>query len=177
MEITTPRLVLRDIVSADEDAILAIFCHPDTQRFEDPGLSEFVAYGRVQMMAADQFADPRTRYYLVVTLQESGEIIGYVSARLNNKDIREWEMGWTIRSPDWGKGYASEAARALLEWTVANLGAHRVVAFCHAENRASSRVMEKVGMTREGRLRETRKISGEWHDEFVYAILDREVFP
>ena len=54
------------------------------------------------------------------------------------------------------------------------LKAHRVVAFSHAENIASLRVMRKLGMQQEGLLRETRLWQNRWSDEVVYAILDHE---
>ncbi len=62
----------------------------------------------------------------------------------------------------------------MLELAFGALGAHRVEAYCNANNHASVRVMEKLGMQRDGHLRETRWWNGAWADEFVYSILERE---
>jgi RimJ/RimL family protein N-acetyltransferase len=62
----------------------------------------------------------------------------------------------------------------MLDFAFGELGVHRVTAFCHVLNRASVRVMEKLSMRRDGRLRETRWWHDSWCDEFVYAILDRD---
>jgi RimJ/RimL family protein N-acetyltransferase len=88
--------------------------------------------------------------------------------------IREWEVGWAIHPDEWGKGYATEAARQVMDWGFRELDIHRIVAFCHASNSASVRVMEKLGMHQDGMLRETRWLRGEWWDEYVYAILEKD---
>jgi RimJ/RimL family protein N-acetyltransferase len=62
----------------------------------------------------------------------------------------------------------------MLRFAFGELKAHRVVASCHADNLASARVMEKLGMEREGRLREVRRLNEQWWDEFVYSILERD---
>ncbi len=64
--------------------------------------------------------------------------------------------------------------RRVLQFAFEALQAHRVVAWCHAGNLASARVMEKIGMQLEGHLRETRWLDERWNDELVYAILDHE---
>ena len=73
-----------------------------------------------------------------------------------------------------GEGVWPEAASEVLRYAFKEMNAHRVVAFCHAENAASVRVMEKLGMQREGRLRETRRLNDAWCDERIYAILERD---
>jgi RimJ/RimL family protein N-acetyltransferase len=62
----------------------------------------------------------------------------------------------------------------MLRFAFGELNAHRVVAFCHTDNLASARVMEKLGMARDGRLREVRWLNGHWWDEYVYSILERD---
>jgi RimJ/RimL family protein N-acetyltransferase len=79
-----------------------------------------------------------------------------------------------IHPDDWGQGYAPEAARAVLALAFEQLKVHRVVAYCNALNIQSYRVMEKLGMRRDGWLRESLWWNGGWVDEFVYAILERE---
>lgn len=62
----------------------------------------------------------------------------------------------------------------MLEFAFDQLKAHRVVAFCHAENSASVKVMKKIGMKQEGHLRQTRWFNDRWADEYVYGILESD---
>ena len=73
-----------------------------------------------------------------------------------------------------GNGYATEAARPLLDWAFGDLALHRVIGRTEARNTGSARVLEKLGMRREAHLVENEWVKGEWQSELVYAILDRE---
>ena len=87
------------------------------------------------------------------------------------------EIGWAIGRPHQRRGYATEAARALLAHAFETLRCHRVVATCQPENVASWRVMEKLGMRREAHFRQALlRETGEWWDEYFYALLAEEYF-
>ena len=75
---------------------------------------------------------------------------------------------------DWGKGYASEAAQRLLAFAFENFTAHRIVAFCHAENTTSVRVMQKIGMKQEACVRQVRYYNNRYYDSVKYGILRDE---
>lgn len=77
----------------------------------------------------------------------------------------------------WGLGYASEAARAMLAFGFNEIELHRIWAQCNAENQASWRVLEKLGMRLEGRLRQDDFFKGRWWDDLIYAILENEWNP
>ncbi len=175
MELHTPRLVLREFRSSDFDAVHAYETNPETRRYEQVAIASEAETRRYladsQAWAEEQ---PRTRYRLAITIQPEDSACGRISLALNWPEIREWEIGWTVDPRFWGCGYATEAATAMLGFAFGALGAHRVVAFCNANNRASARVMEKLGMQQDGYLRETRWWNGAWADEFVYSILDHE---
>jgi RimJ/RimL family protein N-acetyltransferase len=83
------------------------------------------------------------------------------------------EVGFSFLPAHQGNGYATEAARALVDWAF-GVGHHRVYGRLEVRNTASARVLEKLGMRREAHLVENEWIKGEWQSEFVYAILDRE---
>lgn len=175
MELHTPRLILRELHEDDLEALRDFETRPEMHDYERetiPGediTREFLR--NAEQRAQD---DPRTQYWLAVTIRPDDRVIGHVSLRCNHHDIQEWEVGWAIHSAHWGKGYATEAARALIHFAFTELQVHRVVAFCNAHNTASVRVMEKLGMRKDGHLRETRRWRGGWSDEFVYAVLDHE---
>lgn len=177
MELITPRLKIREFRWDDLDALVEMDRDPRVSRYEPGGLT--VEQIRYRLEGALEWAQqsPRTIFKLAITLLPEERAWGRLSLKINQEAIREWEIGWTLHPQVWGKGYASESARALLAYAFTQLNAHRVVAFCHAENEASRRVMEKIGMTLEGRLRETIHLNGGWADELVYAILERDFQP
>jgi RimJ/RimL family protein N-acetyltransferase len=111
---------------------------------------------------------------LAVTERESGALIGEIYLFLKSTEHRQGEIGYIIHPDSSGRGYATEAARAALKLGFEQFGMHRIVARCDARNEPSWRVMEKLGMRREAHLRENERFKGEWSDEIIYAMLDRE---
>lgn len=174
MEIVTARLLLREFRPTDLDALTTCESHPEMHRFEKGMPDRETAQSFLDWAVRKAGETPRTHYRLAITVPPEDMVIGRVSLTSQNPDIREWEMGWAVGVPHWGKGYASEAARQVLAFAFRELNAHRVVAFCHAGNTGSTKVMEKIGMQQEGRLRQTRWFDERWADEFVYAILETD---
>lgn len=111
-----------------------------------------------------------------VILQQTSQLIGHMVFHLWFAP-RTYEVGWVFHPAHQGQGYASEAAAALLRYAFEDLQAHRVIATCQPENPASYRVMEKIGMRREGHFRQcVYRQENTWWDEYFYAILAEEWF-
>ena len=174
MDLITRRLTLRELRPSDYEALCEIESDPEVMRYERPALTGMETRDRLEYALKDAQADPRTRFRFAVTVRPDDRLQGWVSCRLNIPEVREYEIGWTIKRALWGQGYATEGAHEVMRFGFYILNAHRFVAFCHAGNRASRRVMEKLHMQYEGRLREVRRINDMWEDEFVYGILERE---
>ena len=83
-------------------------------------------------------------------------------------------MGYALARPLWGRGQVTEAAQAVIALAFAEYGLHKVWAHADVRNAASWRVMEKLGMSREGLLREHHAVRGEFGDMFSYGILRAE---
>lgn len=174
MELLTPRINLRDFRETDFASFRKLETHPATYHFEPACPDEPATRKYLENALADARQTPRTRYRFAVTMPPTDEVLGRVTLSLQNDSIREWEIGWAIHPDYWGRGFATEAARRLLGFAFADLHVHRVVAFSHVGNVASIRVMERLGMCRDGLLRETRQWQGGWADEVVFSILERE---
>ncbi len=174
MELITSRLKLREFLETDFASLREMDARPEMHTYEKdlPGADEIRR--TLGAYLSEQMEMPRTSYRLAITIPPGLAIKGIVKLSRQWEMIREWEVGWAVHPSEWGKGYATEAARAIMEWGFTELNIHRVVAFCHADNKASIRVMEKLGMHQDGRLRETRWLNGEWWDEYVYSILEKE---
>jgi len=176
MELRTPRLLLREYRLDDYEAIREYDADPEVQRYRGAvAITEQQTRDYLQKTIGWAQEQPRTRYILAICLPEGDRLIGWLPLRFTRPELREAEIGWTISRRCWGRGYATEAAAAMLRYGFAELGLHRIVAFCRTENRASWRVMEKLGMRREGHLREADPTGDIWDDLYLYAILDREV--
>ena len=176
MDFLTQRLGLREFRESDGDALFAIYGDAENRRYESLPLTRVESDQKLRLALADQRANPRSHYRWAITLPPSDEMRGFVALTMLRAEVRELEIGWAVRTADWGKGYASEAACAVLGHAFNHLHAHRIIAFCHADNQRSMRVMAKLGMQPEALLRESIQINGEWCDERVYAILEREFF-
>ncbi|KID29088.1 acetyltransferase, ribosomal protein N-acetylase [Prauserella sp. Am3] len=177
----TPRLVLRAFVSADLDPLHAIRSREDVNRYlyERPMSREDVAAKLAERIERySTLAEPGDTLLLAVTLRgadgEPGEVIGDVNLHWHQGEHKQAEVGYVLHPDHAGKGFATEATRPLVELAFTELGVHRVCGRLDARNLASARVLEKLGMRREAHLRENEWVKGEWTDEAVYAVLDRE---
>lgn len=112
-----------------------------------------------------------------VALAASDELVGCISLTGISSRFRRAEMGYWMGKPYWNRGYASEAARALIGYAFQDLGLHRVFATHLVRNPASGRVMQKAGMTYEGTLREHAGKEGRLEDLALYGILRHEWGP
>jgi len=108
-----------------------------------------------------------------IVLRESCLLIGSIGLSLNAEDCNA-ELGYWIGMDYWGQGYASEAARALLQLGFTQLGLHRIHASHLTRNPASGRVMQKIGMRYEGCLRQHLYKWGVFEDLACYALLADE---
>jgi RimJ/RimL family protein N-acetyltransferase len=184
----TPRLCLRPLTAADArrvqllagDARVAAY----TARIPHP-YGEGVAEAWIHSLEAA--AAEAREYDFAITLAgtrtpgresdptETGYLIGVAGlAAEPDQQCRRAELGYWIGVPYWNRGFATEAARALLDFGFNRLRLHRIVAEHCVENPASGRVIQKLGMRHEGTLRSHFVKNGEFHDLEVYGILDAE---
>ncbi|TBN58521.1 N-acetyltransferase [Glaciihabitans arcticus] len=111
--------------------------------------------------------------YLQVAVEESGRLIGDVYFAIKSVDNLCGEIGWTFHPDAQGRGFATEAARAMLELGF-GLGLHRVVAELDPRNAASVALCLRLGMRHEAHFVEDMMFKGSWADTGVYALLARE---
>jgi RimJ/RimL family protein N-acetyltransferase len=170
--ITTQRLVIRALEDRDAED-LVLWCgarevaemtlripHPYTLEDARNFLSNMVAPGYESGAARA----------MGVTLRDTGELIGVVGLDLDQAHQRA-ELGYWIAVPHWGRGYATEAARAMLALGFDVLGLNRIYASHFPRNPASGRVLEKIGMKREGMLRRHVRKWDHYEDLVYFAIL------
>lgn len=173
MIIETPRLRLREFVEEDWPAVLAYQTDPRYWRlYAWTERTEADVRAFVEGFVVWQAVKPRLKFQLAVTLRDGGRLIGNCGIRLAEAGARTGDLGYEISPEFWGRGYATEAAQAMVGFGFEELGLHRVWGECVPENTASRRVMEKLGMRCEGRLRQTQWYKGRWWDTLVYGMLE-----
>ena len=175
LPLSTPRLLLRDFTAGDWPAVLAYQRDPRYLRlYEWTERSEADVRDFVNMFIEQQQQRPRTRYQLAVTLKEDGRLIGNCGIRRSTADSHEAEIGYELAPDEWGHGYATEAVRELLRFGFQQLGLHRIAAWTVADNVASARVLEKAGLTLEGRLVDKEQYKERYWDVLLYGIVGPE---
>ncbi len=168
--IETPRLLLRPLAPDDWRAVHAYASDAAVMRYVPGGaMSE-------EQVRAFVGANEGGEAKVAIVLKAEGRLIGHLPFHPWYAP-RIFEIGWVFDPRYHGQGFATEAAAALLRHGFEALGVHRIVATCQPENVASWRVMEKVGMRREGHLRKCIQVDeATWWDEYFYALLEEDWF-
>jgi [ribosomal protein S5]-alanine N-acetyltransferase len=128
----------------------------------------------VKQVLKDAKVNPRTRYVFGIVIKEDNQLIGSVEFNISDQTNKTGEIGYIIHPDYWRKGIASEATKIVLNNCFKQFNLHRVFATCDVRNIASSKVLSKVGMTLEGKMRENLLLRDGWRDSFLYSILDHE---
>jgi ribosomal-protein-alanine N-acetyltransferase len=175
MEIITPRLRLRDFRPEDWPAVLAYQRQPLYLRYNSwTNRSPKEVQQFVQMFIDHQGADPRLKFQLAVELKETGKLIGNCGIRREKPGDHQADIGYEFDPLHWGRGYATEAARVVLAFGFNQLKVHRVWATCVADNLGSVRVLTKLGLRQEGRLRQAEFFKDRYWDTLIFGLLEEE---
>jgi ribosomal-protein-alanine N-acetyltransferase len=169
--IKTERLRLRKAKLADAEAIFRQYAQdPEVTRYVSwrahRNLEETREYVQMCLLAWDV----GKAFHWVIESAEDKQVIGMIIARVN---AEKWELGYVLAQAYWRQGYMTEALTAIIAWALKQKEIHRVWAVCDIDNKASARVMEKIGMQREGILKRWSlhpNLSAEPRDSFCYAI-------
>ncbi|WP_414709240.1 GNAT family N-acetyltransferase [Rhizobium sp.] len=172
---STERLILRGFRSEDFEAYSAYRLLPSIYRFlyRDPPSAEALRE-RFDASLDSHFSEDGGSLRWAVLRREDGALVGDVSLKLTSKAALQAEIGYIFNPAHAGKGYATEAVRAIIDLGFGTFGLHRIFARLDAQNAASVGVVERLGLRREAHLIENDRFNGVWGDEYVYAVLSRE---
>ena len=168
----TQRLLIRPFDPADWEDLHEYLSDEQVVRYEPYNV--FTA-DESRMEAVRRSNDPA---FWAVCLKDGGKLIGNIY--LAGQPFDTWELGYVFNAKYQGKGYATEAAICLLDYAFVKLGARRVTAFCNPLNTASWKLMERLGMRREGHLirniwfKRDEHGAPVWADTYEYALLAEE---
>lgn len=170
----TLALRLAPVTAADAGWLQGVMAKPEvnstTLIVPTPCPPDFARYWVQDSLAKD--ASGRARTFCLFE-KEGGRPVGSVFLLLN-PDHDHAELGYFVDPTSWGKGYGSEAAEAVVRFAFQTLGLNRVFAVHFSENIASGRVMQKAGMSHEGRRRQHIRKNGDFIDIEQYGVLKVE---
>ncbi|AMA62516.1 acetyltransferase family protein [Kurthia sp. 11kri321] len=168
MYIQTERVILRLFKEEDWEAVYAYTSQADVMHYIPEGVFSKEDAKRFVLENKGE----KARYFPIIE-KSSNQLIGHLFFE-PNFGTHTYEIGWVMNPCYTGKGYASEAAEAMIQYGFTELDLHRIVATCQPENIASWRIMEKIGMRKEGLFKQCIPTADGWWDEFYYAILADE---
>jgi RimJ/RimL family protein N-acetyltransferase len=173
--ILTERLMLRPWRVGELDRYHALRAIPEvaTYLYDEP-LTRRQAAERLRGLRSDITEVDRWMNVAVELADPGGVVVGDVGLCWRSEVHRQAEIGYVLDPAYQGRGFATEAAAAMIELAISGLGAHRVCGRLDARNTASARVLARLGMRYEAHLVENEFVKGEWVDEMVFATLARE---
>ena len=177
MNLHTERLHLRFIELTDLNAIHHLHSLPESDEFNTLGIPENLAKTQsiIQDWINDHQAPNPKNLTFAIELKDSSTFIGLIALKLGKVKYRNAEVWYKLLPSHWRQGYATEALTRILQLGFEHFKLHRIEAGCAVANIGSIKVLEKVGMTREGRKRQVLPLKSGWSDNFEYAILAGDV--
>jgi len=174
--IRTARLLLRPLTLGDVDALLAYRGRADVCRYLpfDPMDRQTIVDRLAEQWAHVVLTDEGQSLTLGAELAETGELVGDVILFWRSRLHRGGELGYVLDPRFAGRGYATEAAAAMLRLGFEGLGLHRIIARLDERNDASARMARRLGMRLEARLVNNELFKGEWSTELDFAMLADE---
>lgn len=172
VKIVGSRVTLREFLRDDVEASLGLVGDDRVTQWlsfdsRDRASATQMIEGVIERAAMEQ----RTEYYLAIVLDDDS-LVGF--ARLGLGGVRAAKLGYAIAADHWGRGYAFDAVKLLVEFGFRELHLHRISAAIGPDNVRSIAVADRLGMVCEGRLRDHVFTNGGWRDSVLYSLLATE---
>jgi [ribosomal protein S5]-alanine N-acetyltransferase len=173
--LATERLKFRELMESDWKGVHDYASQEAVCKYQPWGpntIEDTKAF--VNEVVTDHNKNPRTRYMLALVSKNDGRLIGAAEMNIRDFHHRNGEIGYIIHPDYWGKGMATEAAEKMISIGFNHFNLHRIQATCDPDNIASYKVLEKIGMKKEGILRENLLLKSGWRDSAVFSVLKSE---
>jgi RimJ/RimL family protein N-acetyltransferase len=175
--IQTERLVLELATTEDVADIHVLHSFPEVDRYNTLGIPDALEDTAAIMQPLLDANHSGEKYTYIVRQKATNQFIGMVGVTPGKAKYRSAEIWYKLMPQEWGKGFATELCKAIIQFCFNTLNLHRVEAGCAVDNIASVKVLEKSGMKLEGQRRQTLPLAGGWSDNFEYSILDTDEVP
>ena len=177
MCLKSERLVIKEISWDDLDLIHNLHSIPEVDEFNTIGIPTDISKTKelIKPYIEGQKDKNRKLYFWKIELKDTQEFIGIAGMTLSLDKFKLGEIYYKILPDQWGKGYATEVAKLLIKIGFENFNLHRIEAGVATGNIRSIKVLEKIGMKREGLHRKILPIRGKWIDNYHYAIVEDDI--
>lgn len=171
----TGRLLLRSLKMDDAMELFAYRSDHAINRYQGwipesmRDVHDFIEHG-----ISSRINIPGTWYQLAIIKKETGELIGDIGVHFPDKEEYQAEIGFTLDKREHGRGYATEAVKATINYLFNDLDKHRIFASIDPANERSIALVERLGFRKEAHFRQSIFIRGQWADNLIYAILKEE---
>jgi len=178
MKLHSKRLLLRSISIIDLYDLYQLQCNEQVAKYNTIGIPQDVNFTQtlIENAVTDKETFNKTSFWWSITLKETNQFIGEAGLNLSTTKYKSGEIFYSLSPNFWGNGYATEAVETILTYGFVDLNLHRISAGVATENEGSIKLLERVGMIREGKHRKILPIRGEWWDNYHYAILEEDFF-
>jgi len=173
IKLLTDRLTLRLVTYTDLQSVHDLHVLPETDQYNTLGIPKNIneTESIVNTWVIDHQKSEVTNLTFVIERQTDQKFIGLIALKIGSKKFKSAEVWHKLHSNYWRKGYATESLKKVITFGFDTLKFHRIEAGCAVQNIGSIKVLEKVGMTREGRKRKVLPLKTGWTDNLWYAIL------
>lgn len=174
MQLNTERLVLRDITIEDKQAIFDYRSDAGANKFQSwipetlEEVESFIQRNNIE------FNTPESWYQLLITHKETKDVIGDIGIHFLGDENLQVELGITLNTVFQGQGFASEALKGVIDFLFNDLNKHRISASIDPDNTDSLKLMERIGLRKEGHFVKSLFWKNNWVDDVIYAVLREE---
>ncbi|MFC3157633.1 Protein N-acetyltransferase, RimJ/RimL family [Chryseobacterium arachidis] len=174
MQLFTERLLLRDITIDDKQAIFNYRSDAEANKFQSwipetlKDVEDFIQRNNTE------FNQPESWYQVLITDKQTKAVIGDIGIHFFGNENVQVELGITLNKNFYGKGFASEALKCVIDFLFNNLSKHRIMTSVDPDNLDSIKLMERIGFRKEGLFKKSLFWKGAWVDDVIYAILKEE---
>jgi [ribosomal protein S5]-alanine N-acetyltransferase len=172
--LTGERLCLRPLADTDLDSLFSYFSDPETMRYWS--CPPYTDPAQAQKLLTEAQAGSLEAGYLTwaIARRTDDALLGTCSLHKIDRDNARAEVGYLLGRPHWGQGLATEALWLAIGYAFTTLGLRRLEADIDPRNTGSQKLLERLGFTRDGYLRERWCVAGEISDSALYGLLARE---
>lgn len=175
MELETSRLLLRPFKETDLPHMQRYAVRREFYEFLPIPEQTPETVAQFLQHCLEQQSEPgNSRYIFAIEPKDNETIAGSIRIEIRDEGNKQGDVGYGLDRDHQGKGYMTEALAAILAFGFNDLALRRIWATADTQNERSWRLLERIGMVREGLMRQDTLIRGQWRDSYLYAILATE---
>ncbi len=171
IELVSDRLFICPVTLDDLEVIHELHSLPETDEYNTLGIPKSKQETQAVLSGWIENFENNKNFTFKIEKRKDRQFIGLIALHLGSPKFKSAEVWYKLHKDFWNHGFATEALQRILNFGFDELKLHRIEAGCAVENLGSIHVLEKVGMTREGRKRKVLPLKTGWSDNFHYAIL------